>query len=91
MKKISLLAILFTIVSCTTDRANRVAQTGCDCVEIVEYATSSDNFKVWMYVKTLPTNYPCSQNGYTFNTAQYDDNNVIPKITVRERHRVKCE
>lgn len=86
MKKLITLTALLSLMSCSTSDV-----AGCNCSEIVEDATSQTNYTTWNYVKTLPTSYNCSENGYNWISTQFQNNSFVPPITVKERHRVECK
>lgn len=95
MKKLLLIITASLILSCSTEdnTTNRLGEPlpnpTCECVKIEEFATSATNYTVWTPTGIIsPSDYPCSQNGYTQNTYSYlsqTGNNV------QVRFRVHCE
>ena len=94
MKKLLLITLTILTLSCSTeDSSNRLGEplpnTTCACVKIEEYATSATDYTVWTPTGIVsPSDYPCSQNGYTQFLYSYLSGTGN---TVRVRFRVHCE
>ena len=93
MKKLLLITLTILTLSCSTEENNRLGEplpnATCACVKIEEYATSATNFTVWTATGIIsPSDYPCSQNGYTQFLYSYLSGTGN---TVRVRFRVHCE
>ena len=86
MKKLFILVTAILLVSCSEERVEGV--TECSCVNVMEWSSDTTNYTVWHTYQINPSDYPCSQNGYT----QY-----ISTVTsqtgalVINRFRVECE
>ena len=95
MKKLLLIITATILLSCSTEDNNTnrevapLPNTTCACVKIEEYATSATDYTVWIPTGIVsPSDYPCSQNGYTQFLYSYLSGTGN---TVRVRFRVHCE
>ena len=92
MKKLLLIALTILTLSCSTEESRLgepLPNTTCACVKIEEYATSATDYTVWTPTGIVsPSDYPCSQNGYTQFLYSYLSGTGN---TVRVRFRVHCE
>ena len=92
MKKLLVISLTTLTLSCSTEESRLgepLPNTTCACVKIEEYATSATNFTVWTATGNItPSDYPCSQNGYTQFLYSYLSGTGN---TVRVRFRVHCE
>ena len=93
MKKLLLITLTILTLSCSTEENNRLGEplpnTTCACVKIEEYATSATDYTVWLPTGIIsPSDYPCSQNGYTQFLYSYLSGTGN---TVRVRFRIHCE
>jgi len=86
MKKLILLALTITVLSCSTEE-NR--EDSCNCIAIREQRFSTDgiNYGSWQQIALYPTTYTCDQNGYIFSQDGYAYNGLFYK----ERTRVECK
>lgn len=88
MKKLLLLTTLLLTISCSTE-SERGTEPCTSCVEVIEYATDATDYSVWNPTGEInPSDYPCSQDGYTEHLYGYLSGTGN---YVRVRKRVDCE
>lgn len=92
LKKLIIILVLFvetmSLVSCSTEDAQRTTEQFCECVEKEEYSTNTTNYQIWILTNAVyPTDYTCVSNGYTY--FKYSYTSGTGEI-VRVRNRVEC-